>query len=294
MTNPLSLVADIGGTASRLALAQAGCILPGSTRRFENDAAGDPHAMLAAYLAEARATPTRACIAAAGPVQGDRVTLTNRAWTLDATAVRAATGIPEITLMNDLQAMGHALAVPEIAGGPLGDTRLTLAIGTGMNMAVAHPMPDGRAFVPPCEAGYLALPFTRAEDAPLLAALAQDFGAPVIEAALSGAGLERLHRLMTGDRLSAAQITAEDSPTRRMALRLLGRYLASLALAHLPRGGIYLAGSVGRALYPHLGHPEFSESFLDAGAYRPLLEAISLKVIASDDAPLHGLARHMA
>lgn len=293
MKAPLCLIADIGGTTSRLALAQQGQVLPGTARRYENDAAGTPHALLAAYLAQVGATPTRAAIAAAGPVQGGRVRLTNRDWVIEVTAIRAATGIADITLMNDLQAMGHALALPRIAGDGFDRTRLVLAMGTGMNIAAAYPRGDGRAFVPAAEAGYIALPFTRGEDAALLAALAQEFGAPVIEAALTGRGLERLHRLMTGEHRPAAQITASDCPARRMALRLLGRTLSSLALAHLAHGGLYLAGSVGRALHPHLQSADFMEYFLDAGAYHPMLDAMPLRLIESDDAPLHGLAHAM-
>ena len=268
-------------------------MVAGSARRIDNDAVESFEAAVVAFLAETGETPERACLAAAGPVKDGSVRLTNRDWTVSFGSVQAATGIADITLMNDLQAMGHALAVPEIAGGPLTRTRMVLAIGTGMNAAVAHPMGDGRAFVPAGESGYCALPFTAAEDAALLQALASDFGAPVAEAALTGSGLERLHRLMTGDVAPAAVVTAGDGPVRRMALRILGRYLSSLALTHLPYDGIYLAGSVGRALFPALESPAFTESYLDAGAYRPLLEGFPLRLIEADDAPLHGLARLM-
>lgn len=292
MTAPF-LLADIGGTSSRLALSDGPRLRSESLRILANDSQPDPATMIAGYLAETGARPGAVCLAAAGPVTGDTVRLTNRAWSLSRAEIEAVTGCAAITLMNDLQAMGHALAAPQIAGSPLRQPRLVLAIGTGINAAVAHPLPDGSAFVPAAEHGYLTLPFTHPDDASLLAALVADFGSPAMEAGLSGAGLARVHRLLTGETRPPQDIAAGAHGTEAslsFVLRLLGAVLGSLALVHMPHGGIWLAGSVGRALFAHLDRAEFREAYGRRGAYSDLIAGFPLHVIEDDSAPLHGAA----
>ncbi|MDQ2092695.1 glucokinase [Rhodalgimonas zhirmunskyi] len=287
------LVADIGGTHSRLALADGPRVRPDSLRHLRNADSATPQAMFAAYLVETGATPDAACIAAAGPVTGQTVQLTNHPWHIDATDIVTGTGtsIPpnNILILNDLQAMGHALAAPEIAGSPLEAPRLVLALGTGMNAALAYRV-NGRIFVPAAEYGFTALPFTRPEDSAILAAIAADFGTPVVESVLSGPGLTRAHRLLTGQERTPEEITAQGGPARDLALRVLGRMMASLARAHLPHGGLYLAGSLGRALHPLLNDPNFLNYFDVKGPYASLLNAIKIGKITDDAAALHGAA----
>lgn len=289
---PLSLVADIGGTHSRLALARGRALVPDSIRYRRNDGFTDPAALIRAYLTETGARPAAACIAAAGPVRADRVQLTNHAWAVDQRMIRAVSGATRVLLLNDLQAMGYALALPEIAGSELGQPRLVLAIGTGLNAAIAHRV-GLRVFVPAGESGHISLPFTGAQDCALLDALSADFGACVAEAGLSGAGLSRIHRLLTGADLPPEAITAATPGTQDslgFALLLLGRVLASLSLVHLPYGGIWLAGSVGRALAPYTGTPEFKKGYFITDAYKDILKSFEIRSIDNETAQLSGAA----
>ena len=178
MTDPVFLVADIGGTSTRLGLSDGAALRPQTVHSFANDGFSGFDDILDRYLAMAPASPAAIALAGAGPVADARIQLTNRNWTISAHDVKAQTGCDTVFLMNDLQAMGHALAVPEIAGGPLTQTRLVLAIGTGLNIAVAHPTSAG-TLVPAAESGYATLPFTTADDAALLAQLP----VPAIESA---------------------------------------------------------------------------------------------------------------
>ncbi|WP_372612956.1 glucokinase [Aquicoccus sp.] len=285
-----TLLADIGGTKSRLALARNGRLDGTTICSLDNDQSSGLIPMLADYAAAQPVRPRCLILAAAGPVRDGHVRLTNRPdWSCSASALSAATGIGQITLLNDLQAMGHALAVPEIAGDRLLDTRLVLAIGTGLNVALAYPL-SGHVFVPPGESGYQSLPFTSESDAPILAALARDFGSNSAEALVSGPGLTRAHRLMTGADRSPDDIITSHPDTRDLVLRTLGAMLGSLALMHLPYGGIYLAGSVGRALHAQLDSPHFRHHFAARGAYSDIMGHFVLRCIDDDLAPLHGLA----
>ncbi|WP_137700378.1 glucokinase [Marimonas lutisalis] len=290
------LLADIGGTNSRLALSDGATLRPGSVRNIANDGVAGIETLLAEYLSDTGARPAAVCVAAAGPVQGDRVQLTNRDWSTNRAALARATGCDAIVLLNDLQAMGYALACPDIAGSVLSHTRLVVAIGTGINVAVAHSL-GGRVFVPPSESGYLSLPFTGKADAAALARIAADFGAPVAEAVLSGPGLARVHRVLAGQARAPHDITARAPGTEAslaLVLRVLGAYLGSLALAHLSYGGIYLAGSVGRALFRWCDGPDFTGPFSDRGAYRDIVTSMPLRLIENDSAALHGAALCLA
>ena len=110
-----SLVADIGGTNTRVALADGATVRLDSIRRFPNadyQARGQDIAhVLRDYLAETGRQPsTGVCVAAAGPVQDGVATMTNLDWVMDARqADRAPPGPRQVAILNDLQAQGHAL-----------------------------------------------------------------------------------------------------------------------------------------------------------------------------------------
>ena len=77
-----TLLADIGGSKSRFALAKSA----GAPERMlviENDTVADLDAAVARYLEETGARPRAATLAVAGPVDGEEIALTNRtSWRL--------------------------------------------------------------------------------------------------------------------------------------------------------------------------------------------------------------------
>jgi len=74
-----SLVADIGGSNSRFGLANSAG-WPERILVIENDTVADLEAAVARYLRETGARPKAATLAIAGPIQGEEIALTNRAW----------------------------------------------------------------------------------------------------------------------------------------------------------------------------------------------------------------------
>src|SRR5437764_11151396 len=74
-----TLVADIGGTNSRFALAYPHGRLE-SIRAVHNNTLPDLETAVANYLAEFGAQPHAATFAVAGPIDGEEIALTNRTW----------------------------------------------------------------------------------------------------------------------------------------------------------------------------------------------------------------------
>ena len=313
---PHALVADVGGTNTRVALARGGRVLPDTIHRYPNRENPDLWSILRRYLAEQGAPAcSEACVALAGPVRDGEGRMTNLKWRIDGEGLRAATGARKVAILNDLQAQGHALGhvdedmistVLEQGPGvlPARATRLVIGIGTGFNSAAVHEAAGGRHVVP-SESGHAGLPVQDEAGLALAQWLRARHGFAAVEDVLSGRGLERLH-LWLGQRaggeeaLSAAEIVRAAgtdeaaNETLRHFARVLGAVAGDLALIHLPFGGIYLAGGVARAVAPHLGASGFAEAFRDKGRFSDFMRNFPVFLIEDDYAALTGCARHLA
>ena len=120
-----AVLADIGGTNTRVALGRNGAIVEGSVRRYrnaENDGIG---AVLAQYLAETGMRPQAACGAVAGPVRDGAGRLTNIDWDIDRATLHAATGAEVTAVAGDITTeTGRAAALAAGAARLPGDFAL--------------------------------------------------------------------------------------------------------------------------------------------------------------------------
>src|SRR3981189_263801 len=104
-----SLLADIGGSKSRFALANSA----GRPERLlvvEKDTAPALQAAVARHLDETGARPRAATLAIAGPIDGEEVALTNRAWRFRRGEFARRFGLSALRGGNDFQAIARALA----------------------------------------------------------------------------------------------------------------------------------------------------------------------------------------
>ncbi|MBC6437680.1 MAG: ROK family protein [Rhodobacteraceae bacterium] len=307
-----SLVADIGGTNTRVALARGETLDPGSVRRYANRQATDLAGILHRYLDETgteRGRVTGVCVAAAGPVRDGVADLTNLAWRVDHTTLARVLTAQKVAVLNDLQAQGYAIS--RLAPGmqkvvkpgpeqPPAARRLVVGIGTGFNAAPVHTTGTGRV-VPPSECGHITLPVRDRESAHLARALQERHGFAAVEDALSGRGIGAIHRTLHKTGLCAAEVMAaleagdpSAEATAALFVRLLGHVLGDLALIHLPFGGLYLVGGVSRAFTPHLNRFGLAEAMRDKGRFGPFLDQFGVSVIIDDYAALTGCATHLA
>jgi len=312
----VSLVADIGGTNTRVALARGAQILPGSVGRFVNALHADLGHVLGQYLA-AHGNPdcAGACVAVAGPVHDGRATLTNLDWTIDCDTLLAATRAEKVAILNDLQAQGHALAhldpanlraiLPGQDGGAHA-AMLVIGVGTGFNAAPVYNTETGR-YVPPAEAGHTNLPIRTDDDLRLSRFVQAAHGFPAIEDVLSGRGITHIYAWLSDEAgarrdLPPSQIMqalAERSDplaveTGRVFARILGTVAGNLALNALPFGGIYLVGGVTRAITPYLAEFGFAAAFRDKGRFAAFMDQFAVWAVEDDYAALTGCACHLA
>lgn len=313
MTEHLFLVADVGGTNTRVAMARSGVVVPATIKRYPNRDFANLAPVLRQYrLDEPGPDPLGACVAVAGPVSDGRAELTNLDWSIDATRLIEATGARHAAILNDLQAQGHALGhIPEdrcqtiIDVAPrVGGTRLVIGVGTGFNAAPVHETLRGR-FVPPSESGHANLPMRTDAELRLCNFVSTAHGFPAVEDVLSGRGLEQVYRWLsseagTPDDLLAAEIMARvDTDARAQAavqqfIRILGTVAGNLALIHLPFGGVYLVGGVARAMAPHLDAMGFDQAFRDKGRFAGFMGNFPVHLVNDDFAALSGGAAHLA
>ncbi|MEJ6395070.1 ROK family protein [Gymnodinialimonas sp. 2305UL16-5] len=308
----LALVADIGGTNTRVALADGPQVHLETVARFKNAEHGGIGDVIARYLAQ---TGTRSeaisgtCVAMAGPVHDGVGTLTNLDWRIDKAVLGDALSTDRVAVLNDLQAQGHAIgriaeadltvAVPGPAAAEHA-AALVIGLGTGFNACPVFDTDMGR-FVPPSEAGHVSLPTSITELHPLLDKLVDGGGYPSVEEVLSGRGVSHLHAALHGeqaepaailDRIGAGEARAE--ATGALFVRILGDVAGNLTLTHLPFGGVYLVGGVTRAFLPHLARFGFAEAFHNKGRFSDFMAQFSVSVVTDDYAALTGCAGHLS
>lgn len=318
MTRPhdvYSLVADVGGTNTRVALAHGRRIVDGSIRRYANAEFPGLESVLRRYIEdEDGVDPRAACVAVAGPVRDGRAELTNRDWRIDRASLARATGAETAAILNDLQAQGHALghlgpdATETVISGPQapGDTRLVVGVGTGFNAAAVIETPTSR-IVPAAEAGHANLPIRNEEELRLCHYVSTAHGFPAVEDVLSGRGLERVYAFLGEEAGDPREATAREimegcksgiddraEAAARLFVRMLGTVCGNLALIHLPYGGVYLTGGVARHFVPLLDAMGFADAFRDKGRFAGFMGNFAVQVITDDFAALTGCAAHLA
>ena len=261
----MRLVADIGGTNSRLALSLSGVIQTHTIKTYPNAEWGSLYEIIADYLSrDGIAGPSEMVIAVAGPVQGTRAALTNRAWVVETDRLIDSFGVSSAYLLNDLSALGHA--VPHLVadqlrvlsagkpktGGSL--QSLVVGIGTGFNVSpvLEH---AGTVICQAVEAGHLSMPTSISGRLQALGFSTDRFG--TVEALFSGRGFVSFCSSLAHDRTleGTAIVSAYGTPDEAELTAavdqyagLLGHLLRDLTLAYMPSAGIYFAGSVARAI----------------------------------------------
>ncbi|MEO5624502.1 MAG: glucokinase [Dokdonella sp.] len=300
------VAADVGGTHARVALIDAG--VKGTTsfsiQQYRKYACAD-YPSLAAIIDEFRSSVVQAPIASvalaiAGYVVDDAVVNVNLSWPVSISGLRTGLGIRELAIVNDFEAVAHAVGHVEpadtflLSGPSLTQVGPVLVVGpgTGLGAAVRIPQRD-RAIILATEAGQATLAPNTDFEIDVLRELRKRSPRVLIEHVLSGTGLMNLDAAVRALRgapaltLTPAQITAaalaQSDPlaieTVNVFCGWFGSVLGDLALLYGARGGIYLAGGVLPQMKDLLVRSRFVERFLDKGAMREALARTSVSLV---------------
>ena len=305
------LVGDIGGTNARFARA-GGRRLGPVARLATRDFAG-PMEAIRAFLERDAApdAPRAAALGWAGPVDGPRARLTNADWTVDTARLAAESGIGDIVLVNDFEAVAWGL--PDLAAADLhrvgggrsvaGAPLAVLGAGTGLGVAAYLPGPD-RAAVVGGEGGHVTMAACTDDEARMLAAFRRDSGHASAESLLSGDGLVRLHDWFnaegggTAPDRDAAGVTAaaaEGCPASRRALdafcAMFGTVAGNVALTLGARGGVYIAGGIIPRMRERFAASQFRSRFEAKGRYESYMKRIPTWIVLHPEPAFLGLNR---
>ncbi|GHE64167.1 glucokinase [Camelimonas fluminis] len=319
------VLADIGGTNARFALAGGGGA--GEVARFAvADYASFDDAM-EHFLEMRRAVadhPIAAAIAIAGPVSRGAGSLTNSHWRFSEADISRRFGIPHVRLLNDFEALAWGLpllrpehltrivgrhpttgfAASRPSGGPTpGSNGRLVAVGPGTGLGVACHDPEGAGLVLASEGGHVNAPSWSARIDAIIDWLRSDLGHVSVERMVSGQGLENTYRAvaalegMPARQEDAAAITAaaldRSDPvaieTVEIFCAMLGEAAGNYALSFGASGGVYIAGGIAPRIIDLLQASEFRERFVAKGRFRVWLEPVPTWLVSHPNPTFLGL-----
>lgn len=321
------LVGDIGGTNARLALAEPAAegIRLRVARTYASSRFDSLPALVHHFLDDVNGAADRAGLAVACPILGGRCRPPNLGWTIEVDTLGRDIGIPDARLMNDFDAVGHA--IPHLAGGELATIRsghaepgapiAALGAGTGLGVVFLHRVGSGYRvlgsegghidFAPRNDTQVALWEFLRERHAGVSA------GHVSCERVLSGAGILSIYDFLVGsgrapEALETRRLLAGQEPARvlsRLArdredpaavavfdlfFEVLGAVAGDLALLVQARAGVYLAGGIAMENRPLLERSRFVEAFEAKGRMADYLASIPVHLIVREDVGLLGAA----
>ncbi|MDN5864495.1 MAG: glucokinase [Gammaproteobacteria bacterium] len=304
------LIGDIGGTNTRLALVEEAAQWE-HLETYRNEEYDSLESIVAVYLDRQSAQPNAAALAVAGPVRDDEAVLTNRGWSISARNLSSRFGFGHCRVVNDFSAVAlgiPALGADDVAslGGAKANKGKPIAIlgpGTGLGVGGIVPCRDGsRVLV--TEGGHASLPAVDARSAKILDRLRTRFGRVSIERAVSGQGMENIHRalcemqgsdseLSDAAQIGEAAMRGDNAPAAEAMdyfFAFLGAAAGDLALTLGAFGGVYIAGGIVPRYLEAVRASRFREAFENKGRMSDYVREIPVFVILHEEVELLGLA----
>ncbi|PCI49286.1 MAG: glucokinase [Alphaproteobacteria bacterium] len=308
------LVADIGGTNARFAIARSDNRI--ILEQIKILSTGDYDSLQSAALAYLRQTsgprPAIAAIAVAGPVVGDRVKMTNCPWAFRRSSLAGELGMEQVSVLNDFEA--NACALPFLEGGGLlkigsgeiqGDgTKIVIGPGTGIGVAAITPIGEGWKVLT-SEGGHVG--FAPADDLErqILRTVKYKYPRVSVERVISGQGFTTLHQALATLRgaevetLSPSEITrrALENPTGHCGqvvdifCSILGTFAGDMAVTFNATGGVYLAGGILPKIQEFFLGSRFRERFENKGRLTYVKDIPTLQIMEKHLALVGAAAR---
>ncbi|HVG21052.1 MAG TPA: glucokinase [Blastocatellia bacterium] len=316
------LAGDIGGTKTNLGLFDAG---EGSLRLLKQQSFPSREntgleSIVSRFMEGEEVRPAAACFGVAGPVLNGQSVTPNLPWVVDSDSVARTLGLESVSLINDLEAMGHGIA--ELKPGEMlalnqgaaveGNAAL-VAAGTGLG--VASLFWNGRKHLPSAsEGGHADFAPRNQLEIELLLHMQTKHSRVSCERVLSGPGLFNIYDFLRAsgyaeeDKEIAEAFRTNDPSSViskaalanrcKMCVKALDMFAAiygavagNIALTLKAVGGVYIGGGIAPKILEKLKDGTFVGAFMDKGRLSPLLATIPVRVILNDKTPLLGAAR---
>lgn len=289
------LAGDIGGTKTHLALFDGRkCV---RDEKFSSHEAHSLEEILEKFLKE---KVEKACFGVAGPVQDGKSHVTNLPWIIDAKKISAKFNIPQVSLINDLEATAWGVGCLEEnafailnAGKKKGGNQAVIAAGTGLGEAGL--VWDGKKHIPfPSEGGHCDFSPQNGEERALWSYLHKKYGHVSWERVLSGPGIEHLYWFVVEQKKTKLPPLPEGRESPQVLewfSSLYGAEASNLALKFLATGGIFIGGGIAPHIIPYL-KSHFMQAFVEKGRFKEFLQEIPVKVILNENTALLGAAEY--
>jgi glucokinase len=314
------LIADIGGTNARFALADpqaAAPLLDDSVREFAVMEFPSLADAARHYLDQAGAQVSRGVFAVAGRVDGDEARITNHPWVISRSRTREMLGFEQVHLLNDFaaQAMAISLYRPEdvVQIGGAGWTPATpdqartyAVLGPGTGLGVGGLLVrDGRCYPLETEGGHVSFPPGTPEEIRILEILAAQFGRVSNERLICGPGLVNIHRALCEiagvdpGMLEPKDITGRAAQGDALGMRsvdvfcaVFGAIAGDLVLTLGAWDGVFLTGGVVPKMLDSLLHSGFRQRFESKGRFAPNMARVPSLAVMNPRAGLLGGAAY--
>ena len=312
------LLADIGGTNARFALAEAGAdapLLEDSVRKYPVTAYPSLADAAKKYLQETGARASRAVFAVAARIEGDQVRMTNHPWVFSRSRLCQQLGLGQALLVNDFVA--QAMAIPllragdyAVIGGAAWDPdrdhgdRIQAVIGPGTGLGVGGlVVRDGQEHPVYTEGGHVSFAPGTLEEVAILERLSAQFDRVSNERLVCGPGLVNIHHAL--DEIAGedpGEITPPAIIERARAgdprcmqavdvfCAVFGAIAGDLVLTMGAWQGVFLTGGMVPAMLGELQHSGFRQRFEHKGRFSPTMEAVPTVAVLHPQPGLLGAA----
>ena len=295
------LVADIGGTNARFALADphaASPLLVASVREFPVAAFPSLAEAAAHYLDQVGTRARRGVFAVAGRIDGDQARITNHPWVISRSRTAQMLGFDQVHLLNDFAAQAMAIRLfgpddvvrigaPDWSPAPPAQARTYAVLGPGTGLGVGGLIVrDGRCHPLQTEGGHVSFPPGTPEEIRILELLSAQFGRVSNERLVCGPGLpsprDISERAAAGDALGMRAVD--------VFCAVFGAIAGDLVLTLGAWDGVFLTGGLVPRMLDSLRHSGFRQRFEAKGRFSPNMAQVPSLAVMHPQAGLLGAA----
>ena len=235
-------------------------------------------------------------ISAAGPKTNNSIQMTNQKFKIDSQLIKKKFNLRNCILLNDLEAAGYFLHKVSNnkktikKGKKTNSSQVLVTPGTGLGLSFVI---DNKNVIP-SEIGNSKILISEimtqnTEFSNLNFSKIEDF--------LSGPGLSKIYKSLYKSDISSNELISQGKnnnlkalKTIKVFLEILAKFLAEISLIYVPGNGIFISGSLMKALKIFIDKDEFINIFLKQvnKTHRRALELVEINFIEKEHLSIFG------